>query len=338
MARAGLADAVEEFKRKQGEKADQMVKLFEETDEQKEKREANEERAEELRHRGLPAFLDDWLRLPLFADLDPDQACLTERLTNDADAVAEAFSGLGTGRQEPMWDRLEEIEVPVLVLAGEHDERYVEVGRRAAARIGGGATVATVPDAGHAAHLEQPDATAALVLDWLNGVFQHVITEQPEAQPPYQELTPSRAQHLDHGSVTVFEDADPARFVFILVLLSVMPGIVEELLFRCGRLIIDMSDRAAPASAGAVQQAHHQIPVRSHEHRDQGDDHHPEPAARGLLAADPASAAVLYVRTSPCILPAHDHLLVKNGPAWYFQALEKSRQLSSKAWKRAYPT
>jgi ATP-dependent helicase/nuclease subunit A len=42
------------------------------------------------------------------------------------------------------------------------------------------------------------------VLDWVNGVFARVITEQPDAQPPYQPLSPSRSHHLDHGSVTVF--------------------------------------------------------------------------------------------------------------------------------------
>ena len=42
------------------------------------------------------------------------------------------------------------------------------------------------------------------VLDWVNGVFDRIITEEPDAQPPYQRLSPSRRHHLDHGSVTVF--------------------------------------------------------------------------------------------------------------------------------------
>ncbi|MEJ7799332.1 MAG: UvrD-helicase domain-containing protein [Ilumatobacter sp.] len=42
------------------------------------------------------------------------------------------------------------------------------------------------------------------VLDWVNGVFAQVIEEQPDAQPAYQRLSPSRSHHLGHGSVTVF--------------------------------------------------------------------------------------------------------------------------------------
>ena len=42
------------------------------------------------------------------------------------------------------------------------------------------------------------------VLDWVNGVFEHLIVEEPGAQPAYQRLSPSRRHHLEHGSVTVF--------------------------------------------------------------------------------------------------------------------------------------
>ena len=42
------------------------------------------------------------------------------------------------------------------------------------------------------------------VLDWVNGVFEHLIVEEAGTQPAYQRLSPSRRHHLDHGSVTVF--------------------------------------------------------------------------------------------------------------------------------------
>jgi DNA-directed RNA polymerase specialized sigma subunit len=49
VSESGLAQAVEEFKKKQRSKADEMVRLFEETDEEAERRQANEGRADELR-------------------------------------------------------------------------------------------------------------------------------------------------------------------------------------------------------------------------------------------------------------------------------------------------
>ena len=58
------------------------------------------------------------------------------------------------------------VQIPVLVLAGERDAKFTEIGQRMAGAIPN-ATFATIPDAGHAAHAEQPAATAALVSDWL---------------------------------------------------------------------------------------------------------------------------------------------------------------------------
>ncbi len=46
----GLADAVQEFKKRQAVKADELIQTFEETDEQSERRERAEQHAEELRN------------------------------------------------------------------------------------------------------------------------------------------------------------------------------------------------------------------------------------------------------------------------------------------------
>ena len=64
----------------------------------------------------------------------------------------------------PLWDRLHLIQCPVLVLTGERDTRYCEVAERLVAGIGSAATHEIIAGAGHAAHLEQPEATAAAVL------------------------------------------------------------------------------------------------------------------------------------------------------------------------------
>ncbi len=48
VSESGLSDAVEDFKKRNAEKADQMVRIFEETDEEAERRETNEQRAQDL--------------------------------------------------------------------------------------------------------------------------------------------------------------------------------------------------------------------------------------------------------------------------------------------------
>jgi 2-succinyl-6-hydroxy-2,4-cyclohexadiene-1-carboxylate synthase len=125
------------------------------------------ERATHLADVGLAGFLDEWLALPLFAGLDQSRDHRAERLTNDAGAVADALRRLGTGTQEPLWPRLRELVMPVLVMAGEEDRRYREVGERTTEAIGPNATFATVPGVGHAVHLQDPERTAAIVVEWL---------------------------------------------------------------------------------------------------------------------------------------------------------------------------
>jgi 2-succinyl-6-hydroxy-2,4-cyclohexadiene-1-carboxylate synthase len=66
-----------------------------------------------------------------------------------------------------MWDSLGALDMPILLLVGEHDERFTVVARRMQDSIGDNATVSVVEGAGHAVHLEQPVASVELVARWL---------------------------------------------------------------------------------------------------------------------------------------------------------------------------
>ena len=115
---------------------------------------------------GLPVFLERWLSNPLFADLTPDAAGIEARRENTAAGLASSLRLCGTGSQEPLDDRLAGLTMPVLLLVGEHDPKF----RAEADRLQAGlprAEVAVVGGAGHACHLERPDAFLDLVEDWL---------------------------------------------------------------------------------------------------------------------------------------------------------------------------
>jgi 2-succinyl-6-hydroxy-2,4-cyclohexadiene-1-carboxylate synthase len=133
--------------------------------ERAERRRVDLERAADLRRRGLPAFLDDWLAQPLFATLPEQEAGRAERLArNDAEGLARSLERCGTGAMVPLWDRLAELACPTLALAGSLDERYAALARRLqAAAPPGLVEVRLVDGAGHAAHLEAPEAVALLV-------------------------------------------------------------------------------------------------------------------------------------------------------------------------------
>ncbi|MGH9209769.1 MAG: alpha/beta fold hydrolase [Acidimicrobiales bacterium] len=131
--------------------------------------------AQELRDRGVDAFLDGWLAQPLFKDLPGWARFDEERRRNTADGLAGSLELAGTGSQAPRWDDLDQLAMPVLLVAGADDARYAEIAGGMSRRIGPNAEVALVPDAGHAAHLEQPDRFLELLLPWLG---------QPESQRP----------------------------------------------------------------------------------------------------------------------------------------------------------
>jgi 2-succinyl-6-hydroxy-2,4-cyclohexadiene-1-carboxylate synthase len=140
---------------------------IEDLEERAQRRRADDELAERLLVIGLDAFLDDWLAQPLFESLPADADQREARLRNDPAALAATLRNLSTGRQTPLWDRLPELAMPVLVLAGEDDHKYTRLGRQTATTIGDNATFATIPGAGHAAHLERPVTTALLVREFL---------------------------------------------------------------------------------------------------------------------------------------------------------------------------
>jgi 2-succinyl-6-hydroxy-2,4-cyclohexadiene-1-carboxylate synthase len=57
--------------------------------------------------------------------------------------------------------------MPVLVVAGADDAKFRAEGARLAESIGTNAALALIPDAGHAAHLEQPEVFLSTLRAWL---------------------------------------------------------------------------------------------------------------------------------------------------------------------------
>lgn len=136
-------------------------------DERATRRASDEALAVRIEAEGVDAFLDHWLSLPLFAGLPPEGRFDAERRTNTAGGLAASLRLAGTGTQQPSWDRLAELSMPVLVVAGADDAKFTALAHRLAGAIGADATLAVLPDAGHTTHLEAPDAFLAALRPWL---------------------------------------------------------------------------------------------------------------------------------------------------------------------------
>ena len=123
-------------------------------------------RAEHLEQIGVDRFLDEWLAAPMFAGLPADPNGLGHRRRNTAAGLAHSLRWCGTGNQVSLWHRLALVTIPVLVIAGELDTKFTEIGDRMATALPN-ASFASIDGAGHAAQVEQPEATAATIADWL---------------------------------------------------------------------------------------------------------------------------------------------------------------------------
>jgi 2-succinyl-6-hydroxy-2,4-cyclohexadiene-1-carboxylate synthase len=110
-----------------------------------------------------------WERQPLFADqadsLVDDQR--EGRLSHDPGELAVLLRTAGQGTLNSVWYELGRLKLPWLALAGARDERYGAAARRIAHEAPG-ARFELVPDAGHAAHLQQPEHVARLIVDFLD--------------------------------------------------------------------------------------------------------------------------------------------------------------------------
>jgi len=130
------------------------------------RRNSDEHLAAHIEDVGVETFVDEWLANPLFAGLDERSALRSDRLRNAAAGLASSLRTCGTGTQDSLWERLGEIRCPTLVLVGEQDAKFTDLGGRLTTAIPHGRLV-VVPDSGHSVHLEQPDATVAALVEFL---------------------------------------------------------------------------------------------------------------------------------------------------------------------------
>jgi 2-succinyl-6-hydroxy-2,4-cyclohexadiene-1-carboxylate synthase len=138
--------------------------------ERRRRRASDDKLAEELdpiRTPGPPlavgAFVRRWLENPMFAGISESANGLDERLRNTGPGLASSLRLAGTGTQQPLWDSIGRLTMPVLIISGELDQKFSALGRRMAEIIGPTASRAVVPGAGHAPHLQRPDEVARLV-------------------------------------------------------------------------------------------------------------------------------------------------------------------------------
>lgn len=140
--------------------------------EQARRRAEDDARAADILSMGMTAFVERWYAMPLFASLHAHPRRLARiqaaAARNDPRWMARVVSALSPGRQPPLWDCLPTLSMPILLLAGEQDEKYVQITHRMAARLPPHAQVVIIPRAGHNAHAERPARVRAALSAFLS--------------------------------------------------------------------------------------------------------------------------------------------------------------------------
>jgi 2-succinyl-6-hydroxy-2,4-cyclohexadiene-1-carboxylate synthase len=102
----------------------------------------------------------------MFSGLTAETSQRAQRLTNTARGLADSLRYAGTGTQVPLWDQLGELRIPVLLVAGEKDTKFVTLSQQMHERIAT-STLAIIKNAGHSVHLEATSDFVQRVAEWL---------------------------------------------------------------------------------------------------------------------------------------------------------------------------
>lgn len=137
-----------------------------------ERRATDEALADSIEIDGLDRFVDRWMALPMWRSLEARlgaeawHASRQQRLTNSSRGLANSLRGMGTGAMPALHDRLGTLDVPTLLITGAEDTKFCQIALDMAAALPDASTC-VIEQAGHAAHLEQPDAASLAIIEHL---------------------------------------------------------------------------------------------------------------------------------------------------------------------------
>lgn len=131
------------------------------------RKEADDALAKKILASGIESFVDKWENIALFASqkLLSGQVQLeirTERLQQRAIGLANSLRGIGTGVMPNLWDDLAILPMPVTLLTGALDEKFVMLNQKMQNSLFD-AKHLTIPAVGHAIHVENPLKFATIV-------------------------------------------------------------------------------------------------------------------------------------------------------------------------------
>ncbi len=114
------------------------------------------------------AFVDGWLKNPLFTRNDSNVSAEYEKQmhTQDPSSMAASLRGFGAGTMPSVCDSMRRIKSTVHLISGENDHKYVKISEKIAGQ-NSFFTHHIIPGANHRVHLDQPDKLISLLEKYL---------------------------------------------------------------------------------------------------------------------------------------------------------------------------
>ena len=131
--------------------------------------------AQRIRHEGVPTFLEYWQQTPMIRcqqqiRADWQTAMQQHRLKHTAEGLATSLEQFGPAHCPNLWPQLNQLTCPVLLVTGANDEKYYTIAKRMEAKLPQAQWV-SIPGVGHMPHLEAPEATAAVIRDFIRSLL-----------------------------------------------------------------------------------------------------------------------------------------------------------------------
>lgn len=116
---------------------------------------------------GLSAFIDFWQEIPLFYSQKKlsqatQELIRQERIQQSSTGLMNSLKGIGTGRQPSYWQQLNRLQMPVILVTGELDEKFNHIAQQMNQSIPNSLHL-KVSDVGHAIHVENPVQFATII-------------------------------------------------------------------------------------------------------------------------------------------------------------------------------
>ena len=139
-----------------------------------ERQEADKKLSERIIRDGIPRFVEFWENIALFnsqkrLSAEIQSTVREERLSQNVTGLATSLVGMGTGSQPSYWDKLHTVNIPVLLITGEIDTKFVNIAQEMLEYLPL-AKHRTIKDVGHAIHVEKPTLFATMVMEHVTQV------------------------------------------------------------------------------------------------------------------------------------------------------------------------